>query len=64
MCSPDFSDHDFNRRALDEDANLDPSLPPGSGRGAEDKLVRHEHRFGRQLDRLRGGQGLVCGRLQ
>ena len=61
MCSPDFSDHDLNGRALDEDANLDLSLFPGLGRGAEDKRVRHGHRFGRQLDRLRGGQGLACG---
>ena len=61
MCSPDFSDHDFNRRALDEDANLDLSPFPGSGRGAEDKLVRHEHQFGRQQDWHRGRQGLVCG---
>ena len=43
MCSPDFSDHDLNGRALDEDANLDLSLFPGLGRGAEDKLARHEH---------------------
>ena len=41
--SPDFSDHDLNGRALDEDANLDLSLFPGLGRGAEDKLARHEH---------------------
>ena len=45
MCSPDFSDHDLNGRALDEDASLDLSLFPGLGRGAEDKLVRHEHWF-------------------
>ena len=45
MCSPDFSDHDLNGRALDEDASLDLSLFPGLGRGAEDKLVRQEHRF-------------------
>ena len=43
MCSPDFSDHDLNARALDEDASLDLSLFPGLGRGAEDKRVRHEH---------------------
>ena len=61
MCSPDFSDHDLNGRALDEDASLDLSLFPGLGRGAEDKLVRHEHRFGTQQDWCRGGQGLVCG---
>ena len=61
MCSPDFSDHDLNGRALDEDARLDLSLFPGLGRGAEDKRLRHEHRFGIQLDRLRGGRGLVCG---
>ena len=39
MCSPDFSDHDLNGRALDEDASLDLSLFPGLGRGPEDKLV-------------------------
>ena len=61
MCSPDFSDHDLSSRILDEDASLDLSPFPGLGRGAEDKLVRHEHRFGLQPDRLRGGQGLVCG---
>ena len=43
MCSPDFSDHDLNGRALNEDASLDLSLFPGLGRGPEDKLVRHEH---------------------
>ena len=43
MCSPDFSDHDLNGRALDEDASLDLSPFPGLGRGAEDKRVRHEH---------------------
>ena len=42
MCSPDFSDHDLNGRALDEDASLALSSFPGLGRGAEDKLVRHE----------------------
>ena len=62
MCSPDFSDHDLNGRALDEDASLDLSLFPGLGRGAEDKLVRHEHRFGiSQRHWCRGRQGLVCG---
>ena len=50
MCSPDFSDHDLNGRALDEDASLDLSLFPGLGRGAEDKLVRREHRFARKQD--------------
>ena len=50
MCSPDFSDHDLNGRALDEDASLDLSLFPGLGRGAEDKLHW-----------CRGRQGLVCG---
>ena len=50
MCSPDFSDHDLNARALDEDASLDLSLFPGLGRGAEDKRVRHEHQFGIQQD--------------
>ena len=61
MCSPDFSDHDLNGRALDEDASLDLSLFPGLGRGAEDKLVRHEHRFVFQRHWCRGRQGLVCG---
>ena len=61
MCSPDFSDHDLNGRALDEDASLDLSLFPGLGRGAEDKRLRHGHRFGIQPDWCRGGQGLVCG---
>ena len=61
MCSPDFSDHDLNGRALDEDASLDLSLFPGLGRGAEDKLVRHEHRFDFQRHWCRGRQGLVCG---
>ena len=37
MCSPDFSDHDLNDRALDEDASLALSPFPGLGRGAEDK---------------------------
>ena len=50
MCSPDFSDHDLNGRALDEDASLDLSLFPGLGRGAEDKRVRQEHQFGIQQD--------------
>ena len=61
MCSPDFSDHDLNGRALDEDASLDLSLFPGLGRGAEDKRVRHGYRFVRKPDWCRGGQGLVCG---
>ena len=61
MCSPDFSDHDLNGRALDEDASLDLSLFPGLGRGAEDKRVRQEHRFVTEPDWCRGGQGLVCG---
>ena len=61
MCSPDFSDHDLNGRALDEDASLDLSLFPGLGRGAEDKLVRHGHRFVKEPDWRRGRQGLVCG---
>ena len=61
MCSPDFSDHDLNGRALDEDASLDLSPFPGLGRGAEDKLVRHEHPFEFQQDWCRGRQGLVCG---
>ena len=61
MCSPDFSDHDLNGRALDEDASFDLSLFPGLGRGAEDKCVRQEHRFATQRDWCRGGQGLVCG---
>ena len=50
MCSPDFSDHDLNGRALDEDASLDLSLFPGLGRGAEDKRVRRKHQFGSQPD--------------
>ena len=50
MCSPDFSDHDLNGRALDEDASLDLSPFPGLGRGAEDKRVRHERRFGMEPD--------------
>ena len=50
MCSPDFSDHNLNGRALDEDASLDLSLFPGLGRGAEDKRVRHGHRFVREPD--------------
>ena len=61
MCSPDVSDHDLNSRALDEDASLDLSLFPGLGRGAEDKLVRDEHRFATQHDWRRGCEGLVCG---
>ena len=61
MCSPDFSDHDLNGRALDEDASLALSPFPGLGRGAEDKLVRHGHPFEKQPDWRRGGQGLVCG---
>ena len=61
MCSPDFSDHDLNGRAVDEDASLDLSLFPGLGRGAEDKRVRHGHRFAKQPDWCRGCQGLVCG---
>ena len=61
MCSPDFSDHDLNGRALDEDASLDLSLFPGLGRGAEDKRVRQGHRFAIQRDWRRGRQGLVCG---
>ena len=64
MCSPDFSDHDLNGRALDEDASLDLSLFPGLGRGAEDKRVRHEHRFAIQPDWGRGCQGLMCGGLR
>ena len=59
MCSPDFSDHDLNRRALDEDASLDLSLFPGLGRGAEDKRVRHGHQFGSQPDSRRRGRGCV-----
>ena len=61
MCSPDFSDHDLNGRALDEDASLALSLFPGLGRGAEDKLLRHEHRFVFQRHWCRGRKGLVCG---
>ena len=61
MCSPDFSDHDLNGRALDEDASLDLSLFPGLGRGAEDKRVRHKDRFGMQRHWRRGRKGLVCG---
>ena len=64
MCSPDFSDHDLNGRALDEDASLDLSLFPGLGRCAEDKRVRQEHPFGIQQDWRRGRQGLVCGGLR
>ena len=63
MCSPDFSDHDLNGRALDEDASLALSPFPGLGRGAEDKCVRHEHRFESELHWCRGRQGLVCGEL-
>ena len=59
MCSPDFSDHDLN-----EDASLALSPFPGLGRGAEDKLVRHEHQLGRQRHWCRGCQGLVCGCLR
>ena len=61
MCSPVFSDHDLNSRTLDEDASLALSPFPGLGRGAEDKLVRHEHSFEIEPDWRRGGQGLVCG---
>ena len=62
MCSPDFSDHDLNSRALDEDASLALSPFPGLGRGAdEDKLVRHKDRFGMERHWCRGGQGLVSG---
>ena len=45
MCSPDFSDHDLNGRALDEDASLDLSLFPGLGRGTEDKRLCRKHPF-------------------
>ena len=61
MCSPGFSDHDLNGRALDEDASLDLSLFPGLGRGAEDKRVHHKDRFGMERHWYRGRQGLVCG---
>ena len=61
MCSPDFSDHVLNRRALDEDASLDLSLFPGLGRGTEDKRVRRKDRFEMEPDWRRGPQGLVCG---
>ena len=60
-CSPDFSDHDLNGRALDEDASFDLSLFPGLGRGAEDKRVRHKDRFGMERHWRRGRKGLVCG---
>ena len=40
---------------------LTESLDPGLGQGAEDKLVRHEHRFVFQKHWCRGRQGLVCG---
>ena len=61
MCSPDFSDHDLNGRALDEDASLDLSPFPGLGRGAEDKRVRQEHQVAIQRHWCRGRKGLVCG---
>ena len=61
MCTLDVSDHELNRRALDEDASLDLSPFPGLGRGAEDKRVRHEHRFVFQRHWRRGRKGLVCG---
>ena len=64
MCSPDFSDHDLNGRALDEDASLDLSPFPSLGRSAEDKCVRHEHQFGKEPDWRRGRQGLVTGGLR
>ena len=53
--------NDLNSRTLDEDASLALSPFPGLGRGAEDKLVRHEHSFEIEPDWRRGGQGLVCG---
>ena len=48
----------FNSHCL-----LTESLDPGLGRGAEDKVVRHEHPFGMQRHWRRGRQGLVCGGL-
>ena len=36
----------FDGRHHERDANLNLSLPPGLGRGTEDKRVRHEHPFG------------------
>ena len=64
MCSPDFSDHDLNGRALDEDASLAMSPFPGLGRGADDKRVSHRHQFVQQPDWRRGCEGLVCGGLR
>ena len=63
MRSPDFSDHDLNGRALDEDASLALSPFPGLGRGTEDKRVRRKDRFEMEPDWRRGRQGLVCGGL-
>ena len=64
-CSRDFSDQVLTVETTNEmPASLDLLLPPGFGRGAEDKRVCHEHRFGQQPDWRRGRQGLVCGGLR
>ena len=61
---PEFQKSGFDGRNHEQDASLDLLLPPGLGRGTENKRVRHEHQFGRQPDWRRGGQGLVCGGLR
>ena len=44
-CLRDFSDQVLTVEPRRKNANLDLSLPPGLGRGTEDKQVRHEHHF-------------------
>ena len=53
----------FDHRALEQDADLDISLPPGLGRCTGDQQVHDEHRFAIQPDWRWGWQGLVCGGL-
>ena len=61
MCSQDLSDQVLMVEHWNLDANPDPSLPPGLGRGAEGKQVHHEHRFGIQQYWGRGRRGLRVG---
>ena len=53
----------FDHRAIEQDADLDMSLPPGLDRGTADQQVHDEHRFAIQPDWRWGWQGLVCGGL-